>query len=149
MLISISIQLFYLNKGLQLCDTVLLIPLAFCSFNASSIFNGLVYYSQWQRLRWYQVLLVLVGIALLLGGVLILSWRSSASNILPEEELLTSDLTQGDEDAVLLDEDVDVEAEESSPRSPRRKRQGMEHSERARLLMKRRRNTIEDEFYGV
>ncbi|OZJ06683.1 hypothetical protein BZG36_00434 [Bifiguratus adelaidae] len=118
-LISAVLQLFYLNKGLQLCDTVLLIPLAFCSFNASSIFNGLVYYSQWQRLRWYQVLLVLVGIALLLGGVLILSWRSSGSNILPEEEMLTSDLTQGDADAVLLDEDVDVEAEANGPKSPR------------------------------
>lgn len=71
-----------------MCDTVILIPLSFCTYNASTIFNGLVYYNQWDQLRWYQILLVIIGIAILLCGVLVLSWGKSATS---EEELLTEE----------------------------------------------------------
>ncbi|CAO3579761.1 unnamed protein product [Absidia cylindrospora] len=74
------LQLYYLNRGVQLCDTIILVPLNFCSFNVSCLFNGLVYYNQWDRLFWWQVVLVLIGIAILVWGVLIISFHSSASS---------------------------------------------------------------------
>ncbi|KAF7722907.1 hypothetical protein EC973_002587 [Apophysomyces ossiformis] len=71
------LQLYYLNKSVQLCDTMILVPLNFCSFNVMCLFNGLVYYNQWDRLFWWQVLAVLFGITILVCGVLMISWQSS------------------------------------------------------------------------
>ncbi|CAJ0768393.1 24682_t:CDS:2, partial [Entrophospora sp. SA101] len=88
LVITSLLQLYYLNKGLRLCDTVILIPLSFCSYNLSTIFNGLVYYDQWSCLHWWQLFLVVVGICILLCGVLILSWRKSTA---PEERLLADE----------------------------------------------------------
>ncbi|KAF9299574.1 hypothetical protein BGZ74_008851 [Mortierella antarctica] len=87
------LQLYYLNKGLRLCDTVLLVPLSFCAYNISCLFNGLVYYDQWGRLFWWQILLVLFGISQVLVGVLVLAWR-------PTEEY--SDEANDQEEATLL-----------------------------------------------
>ncbi|ORX58960.1 hypothetical protein DM01DRAFT_1366216 [Hesseltinella vesiculosa] len=70
------LQLYYLNRGVQLCDTIILVPLNFCSFNVSCLFNGLVYYDQWDRLFWWQVLFVLLGIGILIFGVLVISFGS-------------------------------------------------------------------------
>src|ERR1700757_3362871 len=86
MIITAILQLFYLNKGLRLCDTVILIPLSFCSFNVSCLFNGLVYYNQWERLFWWQILCVMCGIAILVSGVLVLSWRSMTGAIFLKED---------------------------------------------------------------
>lgn len=41
----------------------------------SCLFNGLVYYDQWERLVWWQMIAVLLGIAVLVGGVLVISWQ--------------------------------------------------------------------------
>jgi hypothetical protein len=70
-----------MNRGLQLCDTIILVPLNFCSFNVSCLFNGLVYYNQWGRLFWWQVVSVLIGITILVWGVLIISIRSTTSSL--------------------------------------------------------------------
>ncbi|KAF9291021.1 hypothetical protein BKA57DRAFT_459677 [Linnemannia elongata] len=88
------LQLYYLNQGLRLCDTVLLVPLSFCAYNVSCLFNGLVYYNQWGRLYWWQILLILFGISQVLIGVLVLAWRPAAG-----EEYLDED---GDEATLLL-----------------------------------------------
>lgn len=82
---SSKMQLYYLNRGVQLCDTIILVPLNFCSFNVSCLFNGLVYYNQWDRLFWWQVVAVLVGIAILVWGVLVISLQPSFI-ALPEDE---------------------------------------------------------------
>ncbi|GJJ73343.1 magnesium transporter [Entomortierella parvispora] len=79
------LQLYYLNKGLRLCDTVLLVPLSFCAYNVSCLFNGLVYYNQWGRLYWWQILLVLFGISQVLVGVLVLAWRPAAGDEFGED----------------------------------------------------------------
>lgn len=71
--------MYYLNRGVQLCDTIILVPLNFCSFNVSCLFNGLVYYNQWERLFYWQVLAVLFGIGLLVYGVLVISLQPSNS----------------------------------------------------------------------
>ncbi|KAF9175511.1 hypothetical protein BGX21_001428 [Mortierella sp. AD011] len=89
------LQLYYLNKGLRLCDTVLLVPLSFCAYNVSCLFNGLVYYNQWARLYWWQILLVLFGISQVLVGVLVLAWR-------PADEGYDDRDNNGDEDTLLL-----------------------------------------------
>jgi hypothetical protein len=93
-----NFQLYYLNKGLRLCDTIILIPLSFCTYNVSTIFNGLVYFNQWSRLYWWQLFLVILGIWILLCGVLILSWRRSTA---PEEELFAG------ENRMLLGHDIE------------------------------------------
>ncbi|KAI8881970.1 hypothetical protein K501DRAFT_252266 [Backusella circina FSU 941] len=73
------LQLYYLNRGVQLCDTIILVPLNFCSFNISCLFNGLVYYNQWDRLYWWQVIAVLFGITVLVCGVLTISLQHPSS----------------------------------------------------------------------
>ncbi|CAI2176327.1 12347_t:CDS:2 [Funneliformis geosporum] len=92
LIVTSLLQLYYLNKGLRLCDTVILVPLSFCTYNVSTIFNGLVYYNQWNRLHWWQIFLVIVGIIILICGVLVLSWRRSTA---PEEELLDDSMLLG------------------------------------------------------
>ncbi|EIE86544.1 hypothetical protein RO3G_11255 [Rhizopus delemar RA 99-880] len=86
MIFTAILQLHYLNKGLQLCDTVIMIPISACVFNVSCLFNGLVYYDQWDRFTWYQLSLTMVGVAITIGGVLLISYKSSG--ILVEEEIV-------------------------------------------------------------
>ncbi|CAO3671070.1 unnamed protein product [Umbelopsis ramanniana] len=86
LIVTALLQLYYLNKGISLCDTVILVPLNFCSFNVSCLFNGLMYYDQWERLFWWQIVCVLCGIVVLVSGVLVLSWRSMAGAIFLEED---------------------------------------------------------------
>ncbi|KAJ1980257.1 hypothetical protein H4R33_005522 [Dimargaris cristalligena] len=81
------LQLYYLNRGLELCDTLILAPLAFCSYNVSTLFNGLVYYNQFRALQHFQLLLVLVGVLVLSAGVIILSLGNQPSK--PDTDSLT------------------------------------------------------------
>lgn len=48
--------------------------MAFCFYNLSSIFNGLVYFDQFSVLSIKQIILLLVGIVILLAGVWIVSF---------------------------------------------------------------------------
>ncbi|KAJ1981229.1 hypothetical protein H4R34_002152 [Dimargaris verticillata] len=73
LIVTALLQLYYLNKGLELCDTLILSPMSFCSFNVFTLFNGLVYYDQLGSLHVYQLTLVVVGVLVLSTGVLILS----------------------------------------------------------------------------
>jgi hypothetical protein len=145
MIVMAILQLFYLNKGLRLCDTVILIPLSFCSFNVSCLFNGLVYYNQWERLFWWQILCVMVGIVILVSGVLILSWRTSD---LEEPEIVNDSaipppVDQVDEVTMGGIPGAAASASSSSHRAPA-------PTEKTRLLPNRRRSTMEsDEFYGI
>ncbi|KAJ1018411.1 hypothetical protein NDA18_006565 [Ustilago nuda] len=73
LLAAALLQLWYLNKALKLADPTLVCPLAFCFYNTSSIALGLVYFDQLGALAWYDVVLVAVGTAVLLGGVWMVS----------------------------------------------------------------------------
>ncbi|KAG1447272.1 hypothetical protein G6F56_009313 [Rhizopus delemar] len=84
------LQLYYLNRGVRLCDTIILVPLNFCSFNVSCLFNGLVYYNQWDRLFWWQIIAVLFGICLLVCGVLVISIQPSI--VLPDSPRLSASI---------------------------------------------------------
>ena len=64
---------------------MLLVPLSFCAYNVSCLFNGLVYYNQWGRLYWWQILLVLFGISQVLVGVLVLAWRPASGDEFGED----------------------------------------------------------------
>ncbi|KZT02702.1 uncharacterized protein LAESUDRAFT_661136 [Laetiporus sulphureus 93-53] len=68
------LQLWYMHKSLILADPTVICPLAFCLYNLSSIFNGLVYFDQFSLLSTMQLLLVLLGILILLAGVWIVSF---------------------------------------------------------------------------
>ncbi|KAJ1311514.1 hypothetical protein OPQ81_010000 [Rhizoctonia solani] len=67
------LQLWYLHKSLTYADPTLVCPLAFCSYNLSSIINGLIYFDQISELTGLQLGLVSTGIVVLLGGVWALS----------------------------------------------------------------------------
>ncbi|KAI7907089.1 uncharacterized protein BX663DRAFT_548171 [Cokeromyces recurvatus] len=73
MILTGAMQLYYLNKGLKLCDNMILIPVSFCSFNLSCLLNGLVYYGQWSLFGWYQLLNVILSVCFTILGVILLS----------------------------------------------------------------------------
>lgn len=55
----------------------------FCIYNIISILDGLIYYQQTSRLTPLQITFVAVGTAILLSGVLSLSWRLSPETCPP------------------------------------------------------------------
>lgn len=116
--VTAALQLYYLNKGLRLCDTMILIPLSFCAFNISCLFNGLVYYNQWDLLRWWQLLYVLIGVALTVSGVLCLSWRSSSPAISRQEEIVVENTSDGYGAIATSHMDIDHSNRHSSETSP-------------------------------
>ena len=68
-----------------------MIPLSSCTFNVSCLFNGLVYYDQWNRIAWWHLLLVMVGVAITISGVLLISWKPSAELLEEPIEILVED----------------------------------------------------------
>lgn len=148
MIVTALLQLYYLNKGLRLCDTVILIPLSFCSFNVSCLFNGLVYYNQWSRLFWWQILCVMIGIVILVSGVLILSWRTGD---LEEAELPNdADATVADQvDEVTMGGMSGVTATTAAAASAEPPSHHRAPTEKTPLLSKRRSTMESDEFYGI
>ncbi|GAA5923199.1 DMT family transporter [Sporobolomyces koalae] len=73
-------QLAYLNRALRVVGPTLVCPLAFCFYNTCSIVSGLIYYDQWDELSTVQIVLVTLGIAILLGGVWIVSIKSGGTS---------------------------------------------------------------------
>ncbi|KAF9526487.1 hypothetical protein CPB83DRAFT_857899 [Crepidotus variabilis] len=71
------LQLWYLHKALVLAAPTLVCPSAFCFYNLSSIVNGLVYFDQFALIRPLYLGLVSLGIAVLLGGVWVVSVQST------------------------------------------------------------------------
>ncbi|WVW84137.1 hypothetical protein I302_106166 [Kwoniella bestiolae CBS 10118] len=67
------LQLVYLNYSLTFASPAIICPLAFCFFNLSSIFDGLVFYDQFSRLSILQITFVSLGVAILLLGVWVVS----------------------------------------------------------------------------
>jgi drug/metabolite transporter (DMT)-like permease len=70
-------QLYYLHRGLKLVSTSVLYPLIFCMYNIIAILDGLIYFKQTDRLSALHACLIALGTAILLTGVLALSWRLS------------------------------------------------------------------------
>ncbi|WVN88600.1 uncharacterized protein L203_103811 [Cryptococcus depauperatus CBS 7841] len=70
--VKMSLQDFKLGYYLY-ASPALVCPLAFCFFNLSSIFGGLVFYNQFHQLSKAQIVLVSLGTAILLLGVWIVS----------------------------------------------------------------------------
>ncbi|OCF32939.1 hypothetical protein I316_05276 [Kwoniella heveanensis BCC8398] len=115
------LQLVYLNYSLTFASPALICPLAFCFFNLSSIFDGLVFYDQFDRLRTYQIVLVSLGVAVLLLGVWVVSAVQSDAGVdvgtwvedeedgsvmdvdgLGEEQIATNDDLEATERSTLL-----------------------------------------------
>ncbi|KAI5776161.1 magnesium transporter NIPA-domain-containing protein [Geopyxis carbonaria] len=83
-LVSLALtQLYYLHRGLKLCSTSVLYPLVFCVYNIIAIMDGLLYYRQTSRLSTSSGCLIALGTAILLSGVLALSWRLSGEPTKP------------------------------------------------------------------
>ena len=68
-------QLYYMHRGLKLCSTSVLYPLVFCVYNIIAIIDGLIYFHQSSRLSGLHAGLIALGTAILLAGVVCLSWR--------------------------------------------------------------------------
>ncbi|KAK7729856.1 hypothetical protein SLS53_009154 [Cytospora paraplurivora] len=70
-------QLYYLHRGLKLVSTSVLYPLVFCIYNIIAILDGLIYFDQTELISTLHGCLIALGTAILLSGVLALSWRLS------------------------------------------------------------------------
>jgi hypothetical protein len=76
-------QLYYLHRGLKLVSTSVLYPLVFCVYNIIAILDGLIYFKQAGLLSTLHACLIALGTAILLSGVLALSWRLSDEQTQP------------------------------------------------------------------
>ena len=68
-------QLYYLHRGLKLVSTSVLYPFIFCIYNIVAILDGLIYFRQTDLINPLRACLITLGTAILLSGVLSLSWR--------------------------------------------------------------------------
>ncbi|KAI0384455.1 hypothetical protein F5Y04DRAFT_229958 [Hypomontagnella monticulosa] len=100
-------QLYYLHRGLKLVSTSVLYPLVFCIYNIIAILDGLIYFRQTDLITPLHGWLIALGTAILLSGVLALSWRLSDEQHPPA--VGTSSLAPG------LGLVEDTEGEDSSP----------------------------------
>lgn len=76
-------QLYFLHRGLKLVSTSVLYPLVFCIYNIIAILDGLIYFKQTDRLSTFHAGLIALGTAILLSGVLALSWRLNEEQTQP------------------------------------------------------------------
>ena len=113
-------QLYYLHRGLKLVSTSVLYPLVFCIYNIIAILDGLIYFKQTGLLSTLHACLIALGTAILLSGVLALSWRLSDEQTQPAvaQSALTPGLgfvedTDNEEfsDSYAADEEAAISAE--------------------------------------
>ncbi|ORY32890.1 hypothetical protein BCR39DRAFT_522298 [Naematelia encephala] len=128
------LQLVYLNYSLTFASPALICPLAFCFFNLSSIFDGLVFYDQIARLSPLKISLVALGVVVLLVGVWVVSavqptgdggvevgtWAEEEDDVCSSDEVEEATLLDGDR---FFDEPISTPIIPSplspiSPRSP-------------------------------
>ncbi|KAI2615362.1 hypothetical protein GGR54DRAFT_632240 [Hypoxylon sp. NC1633] len=114
-------QLYYLHRGLKLVSTSVLYPLVFCIYNIIAILDGLIYFRQTDLITPLHGGLITLGTAILLSGVLALSWRLSDEQHPPAvgQSSLTPGLglvedTEG-EDSSPTDTDSIADADEAAP----------------------------------
>ncbi|PWN36214.1 uncharacterized protein FA14DRAFT_146474 [Meira miltonrushii] len=86
MLSAALLQLWYLNKSLRLASPPLVCPLAFCFYNTSSIALGMVYFDQLGALSPVSIILVILGTAILLSGVWMVSLHGSETEDEKDDE---------------------------------------------------------------
>jgi len=113
------LQLWYMHKSLVLADPTVVCPLAFCFYNLSSIFNGLVYFDQFSLLSKTQLILVLLGISILLAGVWIVSFPPAGGYSIDIGAWASDDthsvVSADEHDSELGDEDEGEEVQEDEP----------------------------------
>ncbi|KAI1152101.1 magnesium transporter NIPA-domain-containing protein [Nemania diffusa] len=134
-------QLYYLHRGLKLVSTSVLYPLVFCIYNIIAILDGLIYFRQTDLISPLHGGLITLGTAILLTGVLALSWRLSdeqhapvlgQSSLTPglglvedtegeDESAIDSDFCSEEGEAILPTYDTFPTDRLSSPLLPRRK----------------------------
>ncbi|OHW97663.1 DUF803 domain-containing protein [Colletotrichum incanum] len=153
-------QLYYLHRGLKLVSTSVLYPLVFCIYNIIAILDGLIYFKQTDMINPLRACLIALGTAILLAGVLALSWRLSdeqhtpgvgQSSLAPGLGLVED--TEDEEESLLGGDDLyslheeddplpattystfNVASGETSPLipTPRRKKTGRRWQERAEI----------------
>ncbi len=114
-------QLYYLHRGLKLVSTSVLYPLIFCIYNIIAILDGLIYFHQTDLIDPLRACLIALGTAILLSGVLALSWRLSdeqhapgvgQSTLAPGLGLVEDTEGEEEEEELLLGSDMG-ETEES------------------------------------
>jgi len=125
-------QLYYLHLGLRLCSTSVLYPFVFCIYNIVAILDGLIYFQQGSLLTGLDAGLVAIGTAVLLAGVLALSWRLDDTTPQEPAPAVTPTTPLGPGMGTFRTSEDNVDSSASS-------RRGSMNSERAPLLSKRAR----------
>ncbi|CAZ86637.1 unnamed protein product [Tuber melanosporum] len=142
-------QLYYLHRGLKLCSTSVLYPLVFCVYNIIAILDGLLYYRQASRLTLLHGCLIALGTAILLTGVLALSWRlnqeqtgpsaGAAGALSPGIGFIDTDSSDPSTDTEGESSEIDTNQQLLSPSSP---------SARSKFLKRRRALSEVEEIWG-
>ncbi|MCO5585512.1 hypothetical protein L7F22_039445 [Adiantum nelumboides] len=109
MLSAALLQLWYLNKSLRLASPPLVCPLAFCFYNTSSIALGMVYFDQLGALSPVSIILVILGTAILLSGVWMVSLHGSETEDEKEARV------EGERQPLLSDVQENVTSPVTSP----------------------------------
>ncbi|KAF4912381.1 putative magnesium transporter NIPA8 [Colletotrichum fructicola] len=150
-------QLYYLHRGLKLVSTSVLYPMVFCIYNIIAILDGLIYFNQTDLISPLRGGVIALGTAILLSGVLALSWRLSdeqhtpgvgQSSLAPglglvedtedeEESLLGGDdlysLHEEDDPLPVTYSTFNVGSGETTPLTPSRPKKGRRWQERAEI----------------
>ncbi|KAB5560140.1 DUF803 domain-containing protein [Coniochaeta sp. 2T2.1] len=109
-------QLYYLHRGLKLVSTSVLYPLVFCIYNIIAILDGLIYFDQTDLITTLDACLITLGTAILLAGVLALSWRLhdeqhppgvGQSSLAPGLGLVEDTEGEEEEEELLLTSDIE------------------------------------------
>ncbi|KAI1329955.1 DUF803 domain protein [Xylariaceae sp. FL0255] len=115
-------QLYYLHRGLKLVSTSVLYPLVFCVYNIIAILDGLIYFQETELITPLHGGLIALGTAILLAGVLALSWRLSDEQHPPAvgQSTLTPGLgfvedTEGEEESAIDSDSFSEDGDGSVP----------------------------------
>ncbi|KAJ1914208.1 hypothetical protein H4219_004891 [Mycoemilia scoparia] len=115
------IHVYYFNRGLRLCNTVILVPIVFSCNLVTAFFNGLVYFNQFNQLGAPRVVAISIGLLILLFGVFLLSQGDSAKSN-AESECCASQLSYAaeilDDDERSIDLGSEITATSNAPQAP-------------------------------
>lgn len=80
-LITAFSQVYCMNSGLKVCDPVIVVPVFFAFYSTLALFNTNIYYDQWYKYDVLNYCMMLLGIAIIIPGVYIISSASGESGM--------------------------------------------------------------------
>ena len=118
-------QVYCMNAGLKMTDAVVVVPVFFAFYSVFALINANVYYDRWSLYQPLQYVMILLGIAILVAGVSVISSnnRNPSGVTTPHLVSLTPEPVNGPSDIKVVNT-TDSDREESpvpiAPSSPKK-----------------------------